>query len=301
MLLLDYGGVCVVKNSLFDDESLEIMLAPESWRIVSSLFDQEVGVIKNRRHLAWMGTHSDRHPAREILVALKGNGLYGFKGRVYPCRPGTVFLFDAYEPHDHYYPPDCPRLRHLWLFIFENDVIARVCDIERGRLTQVGKASIILNGTDAANLLIALWNEIEIAAANMPSRFKRAKLIAALAVILVRIAEHGYGSTRNPAKKDFTAAAIKTIQRHVAQNAGRGISLGEAARLAGYSKFHFFRLFKQHTGLTYHAYVDECRLKKARDMLGEGRRKKEIAGVLGFSHTSVFLRWMKSIGESRRQ
>ncbi len=287
-----------MKNKLFDPESLAIILAPELWRIVSSLCDEEVEAVENQRHLAWMVSHMDRHPAREILVALRGRGFYGFRGRVYPCHPGTIFLFDAYEPHDNYYEPSGPRVRHLWLRVLENDVLIRILDAEHGRIAQAGKWSGLLSGTEAVALLTVSWNEL---AANpqLPMPFKKAKIVAALAAILAHIAGQGYGRDHKPTEQAFTAAVIQTIQRHVAQHAGRGIPLGEAARLAGYSKFHFLRLFKQHTGQTYHAYVDACRMQKSRMMLGDGRPKKEIAETLGFSHPSAFLRWMKLADEFR--
>ena len=280
-----------MNNDLFADAALKVLLTPQSWRIVGSLFEPEVAAVRNRRHLAWMGSHVDRHPAREILIALEGRGVYGFKGRVYPCLPGSIFLFDAYEPHDNYYPPYCQRLRHVWLYIFEHEVLARIRDVERGRITQ-GRAPIILGGKEESSLLIAAWNEVA-AAPELPVRVKRAKMLAALAAVAARIAETGYGASRHPAGQDFMSSVIQTIQRHVDRHAGRGIPLGEAARLAGYSKFHFFRLFKQQTGATYHDYVDACRIEKARAMLAEGCRKKAIAAELGFSHTSVLLRWMK--------
>lgn len=281
-----------MKNALFDDESLEILLEPRAWRIVGSLLPREVEPVSNPRHRAWMAAHVDRHPAREVLIALKGRGVYGFRGEVYPCVPGTVFLFESYEPHDDYYAPGCPRMRHLWLYILENDLIARILDVEGGRILSASNPSVILSGTGAAALLIAAWNELA-AASHHPALFRRAKTVAALNVLIARLVEEGYATRPKPAASDFAATVIATIRRHVERQAGRGVPLAEAARLAGYSKFHFLRLFKRHTGQTYHAYVDACRLTKARAMLDEGRRKKEIAEALGFSHASALLRWRR--------
>ncbi len=280
-------------NELFDEESLEVLLNPSSWRIVSSIFDDDLAFIQNRSHLAWMRSHVDNHPAREILVALKGEGVYGYKGRVYPCAPGTIFFFDAYEPHDNYYPPDCPRALHLWLYIFEDDVLGRVLAVEAGRITHLTRNSFVLGGSAAAHHLAASWRELA-APQELPAAFKRAKLIAALATLLLQLVEKGYGEKAADKEQDFQKTVISTIQRHIAKTAGRDVPLAEAARLAGYSKFHFLRLFKQQTGMTFHEYVDACRLEKAQAMLEERRTKTEIAAELGFSHPSAFLRWMRS-------
>ncbi len=291
-------GTSIVNDGRFDAEALGVILAPESWRIVSSLFDAEVAAVANRRHLAWMVSHVDRHPHREIMVGLRGHGLYGFQGKAYPYRPGTVFLFDACEPHDYYYPPGCPKAQILWMYVFENEIIVNIIDVAQGRVVQSRRLSLLLRDTAVAVLLIALWNEL-VDAPHLPNRIKRAKLVAGLAAILAHIAGEGYGRTDQPTGADFAAKVIQAIQQHVSRNDGRNIPLAIAARLAGYSKSHFFRLFKQHSGQTYHAYVNACRMRRARAMLGEGRRKKEIAEALGFSHPSAFLRWMKMADEVR--
>ena len=101
--------------------------------------------------------------------------------------------------------------------------------------------------------------------------------------------------TDAPPAQDGAAAetVIRAIQRHVAAHDGRHVPLAEAARLAGYSKYHFCRLFRTVAGQSYHAYVDACRLRKARALLAAGERKKAIAEAIGFSHASPCLRWMK--------
>lgn len=284
-----------MKKSVFDDESQQIVLKPESWRIVGSLFEPEVEPVLPQRYQAWMESHVDHHPARELFIALHGRGWYGFRGRAYACEPGSVFLFDADEPHDSRYHPGSPPMRHLWFFVFGSDVIARLRDIKGGRIIERASPALILTGTAAAALLASTWNELA-AAPRLPAPLKRARLVAALAATLAQIAAAEYGETSVPPSHTFATTVIEAIRRHVAEHAGRGIPLAEAARLSGYSTFHFCRLFRRHTGQTYHAYVDACRLRKARELLSAGRRKKEIAEALGFSHPSACLRWMKSRG-----
>lgn len=284
-----------MKTLLFDSASQQILLSPGVWRMVGSLFEPEVApVTPSRRHLAWMRRHVDRHPVRELLVALRGRGRYGFRGQVYPCQPGSVFLFDASEPHDNRYFPGGGAMRHLWLFLFRNDVIAQVRDIDGGRIVATATPSLLRAGTASAGLLASTWDRLA-AAGELPPEVKRACLVAALAAVLAELVAAEYDDPALPGSRDLGASVIQAIQRHVAEHAGRGIPLGEAARLAGYSKFHFARLFRTHTGQTYHAYVNACRLGRARELLAEGRRKKEIAEDLGFSHASACLRWLKQV------
>lgn len=282
----------MAKNELFDDDSMGLMLAPETWKIISSLFDEDIDFIHNPPHAKWMRSHTERHPAREVLFALKGAGCYGFNGKVYPCQPGSAFLFNSYETHDKYYPPNDPEMLHLWLYLFEHDVVAKVLLVKDGKVRSQGNA-LVLSGVPSASLLTNTWDELSGSTA-LPAAFRRAKLLAALSALFMRIVECGFGKAGGHSEANFQRQVIETIRRHVAKTAGRDVPLAEAARLAGYSKFHFLRLFKQDTGQTFHEYVDGCRLKKVTAMLQERRTKTEISETLGFSHPSTFLRWMKA-------
>ena len=281
-----------MKNELFDEESLNVILKPAHWRLITSLLHEEVDFTTNPAHLKWMRTHMDRHPAREILFALKGNGIYGYNGKIYPCQPGTVILFNSYETHDNKYPDTCPYMMHLWLNLFEEDVVGRLLEVKEGKIKTIGKP-IALSGAATASLLTATWDEL-IALPLLPPAFKRAKLLAVLSTLFMRIVESGFGKAEPHAQANFQRQVIETIHRHIAATAGRDVPLSEAARLSGYSKYHFLRLFKQETGQTFHEYVDGCRLKKVTAMQLERRTKTEIAEALGFSHLSTYLRWMKS-------
>ena len=279
-------------NELFDDHSLAAVLDQANWRVVSSLLDEEVDFIHQPAHLIWMHTHTESHPAREVLFALKGQGVYGYKNKVYPCSPGTVFFFDSYESHDKFYPPTCPDMMHLWLGLFEHDVVARILSV-KGGIIKVSGNPLVLKDAPTARLLATTWDEILNPSA-LPPPLMRAKLLASLSALLLRIVEWGYEKIDEHKESHFQSQVIETICQHVAKTAGRDVPLSEAARLSGYSKFHFLRLFKQETGHTFHEYVNECRLKKVTAMLQERRTKTEISKTLGFTHPSTFLRWMKA-------
>ncbi|MFA4945709.1 MAG: AraC family transcriptional regulator [Lentisphaeria bacterium] len=70
-----------------------------------------------------------------------------------------------------------------------------------------------------------------------------------------------------------------------------GANLDELARRAGYSKFHFCRLFKRETGLPPWQYLTARKLDRAKELLlGTRRSIKEIAHELGFAHPDYFAR-----------
>jgi AraC-like DNA-binding protein len=73
------------------------------------------------------------------------------------------------------------------------------------------------------------------------------------------------------------------------------IELDGVARHAGLSRPHFYKLFKQHVGVTPHVYVNTLRMERAVDMVAAPHRSiTDIAGDLGFSCQSVFTRFFVS-------
>jgi AraC-like DNA-binding protein len=183
-------------------------------------------------------------------------------------------------------------MMHLWLNLFEKDVVGRLLEIKGGKIKTTGK-QIVLSGAPTARLMSATWDELTVTS-SLPHAFRRAKLLAVLSALCMRIVEYGFGKAEPHTQVNFQRQVIATIHRHIATTAGRDVPLAEAARLSGYSKYHFLRLFKQETGQTFHEYVNECRLKKVTAMQLERRTKTEIAEALGFSHLSTYLRWTKS-------
>ena len=72
------------------------------------------------------------------------------------------------------------------------------------------------------------------------------------------------------------------------------ITLNDLAAIAGLSKFHFSRLFKQAFDLTPHQYVVQRRIERAANMLQRGEKTiLQVAHSLGFVDQSHFTRTFK--------
>jgi AraC family transcriptional regulator of adaptative response/methylated-DNA-[protein]-cysteine methyltransferase len=63
-------------------------------------------------------------------------------------------------------------------------------------------------------------------------------------------------------------------------------SLEHLAARAGYSKFHFLRLFRDHTGLTPHSYAEGLRARRLHAALANGERVVDAVGDAGFGSES---------------
>ncbi len=79
---------------------------------------------------------------------------------------------------------------------------------------------------------------------------------------------------------------IKQLTKEVRKNSALPWPLKEAADTAGYSPFHFSRVFKSLVGYGFHEYVDRCRTEVAIDMLCNTDSPVDlVASACGFGTT----------------
>lgn len=84
------------------------------------------------------------------------------------------------------------------------------------------------------------------------------------------------------------------ICNYISEHCDEPLTLESVAKTAGFSKFHFSRLFKQFTGSFYYDYLNQCRIKKAAESLGyPGVSITEAAMSCGFNSLSTFNRVFK--------
>lgn len=77
------------------------------------------------------------------------------------------------------------------------------------------------------------------------------------------------------------------INKHMTEN----ITLDEVAAITGFSKYHFMRLFKQFTNVTFYEYLSQRRITRAEELIMEDQLSiTEIAMRSGFGSLSTFNR-----------
>jgi AraC-like DNA-binding protein len=85
---------------------------------------------------------------------------------------------------------------------------------------------------------------------------------------------------------DDLPETLKNLTQKVRGNPAMGWPLKEAADMAGYSPFHFSRVFKQLVGYGFHEYVDRCRTECAIEMLVSTDSAVDlVASTCGFGTT----------------
>lgn len=89
---------------------------------------------------------------------------------------------------------------------------------------------------------------------------------------------------------------FKQVLKYIDQNYMEEISLDTLAEIAGYSKFHFSRLFKQFNSMSYLQYINLRRVRAAETLLLDPSTPiTEVAMQAGFTSLSTFNRIFKEI------
>lgn len=89
---------------------------------------------------------------------------------------------------------------------------------------------------------------------------------------------------------------VQQAVHYIDDNYRTDVRLDAAAGVAGMSPSHFSRLFRKVMGLSYQAYLNRCRITKAKDLLRTSHRSvTEIAVSLGFSDSTGFGRIFKKL------
>lgn len=117
------------------------------------------------------------------------------------------------------------------------------------------------------------------------------KLIDALSYLIAHYAQRATPYLFTCKDSKAMLLAVEYIHDHLASD----ISLDALALEAKVSKYHFLRLFKNHTGLTPHQYIIAKRICQAKTLVLKGE-SLSLAGLqVGFSDQSHFIRSFRKI------
>jgi AraC family transcriptional regulator len=99
----------------------------------------------------------------------------------------------------------------------------------------------------------------------------------------------GHHSSREISRGGLAAANLRRVQDYVHSNLAATITLVELSRVAGLSRRHFLRAFRESTGDTPLGYVRALRIEEAKRRLSQGSQSiTEVALDCGFSHAQHF-------------
>jgi AraC-like DNA-binding protein len=114
-----------------------------------------------------------------------------------------------------------------------------------------------------------------------------------VAYLLLRLfTRHGMPPL-SPRPAAAESQCVARAKNYMAERLGEPIHLDDISRVARLSAFHFLRTFKRATGMAPHAYLNQIRLERARQLLSAGESPAQVAAATGFVDQSHLTRRFK--------
>ena len=231
------------------------------------------------------------HPEVEFNLVIQGEAEVIVDFRSWVAREGDILLVNRKEVHGFF-------RRDNWDFnckavLFRLDFLADkagddifedyIAPLERGERAFV---TFIRREDPAYPRLRQLLEETFALYGEAPRHYK---LLTKAGLLQMVHLLYSAGCVRSVGSPSPRSRSMKQVIDFIGKNYTRPISAQEAADVAGYSKYHFLRVFKGAVGVDFTNYVNRVRLDHAAHLLGKtGLSVTEIALTVGFSDSAYF-------------
>ncbi len=280
-----------MENKIFDRQTVELLLSPEKWQFITSRTQNS---ILEQEPVNSQEKELDSHPMREILMAVSGKYTYAYNYKYYDCPPGTIFLIDSNMSHENYYTSDAIGLFHIWIYSGLKKTVIRCTRINQKKFEIFAWTATSVTSEIHLN---RLWDEYNDAETSFAQFCCLQKMRMALGIIFCRLLENPTYSNN----QDYHQSIVDLTKDRIQKDFREGINIDQLARVAGYSRYHFVRIFKQYANCTVQEYIDSCRIDEMERLQQQNYSQKEIARELGFASPSAFSIWRSKVNKVNRQ
>lgn len=239
------------------------------------------------------------HPAIEMVIPLENQYTVIVGQITYMLNPGDIFVIPGGELHHLIAPPTGRRL----IYLFDFNLLSRIRGFSY--LTSYLSQPILISRStcpsiyaEEADIIVQLCGDY-LQNDSLREMMIYSKLLAFFVnYARYRMTLEGENTcipsteTRQKDLMDKFNTVLDYLDEHFAED----LSLEKVADVAGFSKFHFSRLFKQCSGYNFYDYLCYKRIKSAETLLLKpGLSITEVALQSGFSSLSTFNRTFKKL------
>ncbi len=233
------------------------------------------------------------HDFNKIIIFLSGNVTYFVEGKAYDLKPWDILLINNHDIHKPVIDPGTAYERVvIWLqpdFIQEQK--DRSCDLSRCFTTATEKRFNLIRlnhrlQADMQTILQQLESSLtstEFGHEALSQAYFLQFMVYLNRIFLPEISQPDFSASRYDRQ-------IADILTYISLHLGEDLSNETLSRQFYVSKYYLMHKFKEHTGYTLHAYVQQKRLLHAKDLIQEGTPVLKASSLCGFSDYSTFLR-----------
>ncbi len=241
----------------------------------------------------YFGTHW--HSAVEIVIPIEGSCTVNYDKAQYHVKAGEVLITPSGEKHDLKTSPHTKR----YIFLFEMESLLSIRDFSAIKSMMMLPIHITEDSPVCSQVRDLLMSVIREYSSGQPLRELSCYAYILMLYALIgrdelasAYAQANIQSGSHPAYLSVFHHVLYYIDHHFMED----ISLESVAAEAGFSKYHFSRLFKQYTNVTFWHFLSLKRIQKAEQLLASTNRSiAEIALQAGFDSIPSFNRIYRKI------
>lgn len=242
------------------------------------------GITLMRAHFVEHAFERHSHDTYSIGLTTSGVQTFHCGGALHASLPGDLILFNPDQAHDG--QRGAPEGFGYSILYVPQQVIEACADREAGlALPRYFTRPVVRDAVMAQAYAQALT------AVGQPGESLRAEELTRtlLAGLLQRHGE--MGATDQP--RSAGARRMQRVRDYLDAHYAEDVTVEALAAVAGLSRAHLTRAFRQHFGVPPHVYLNAVRLRQARQAMLAGLTLAEVAVASGFADQAHFSRRFK--------
>ncbi len=235
-------------------------------------------------------THSfARHSHSEFVISLIecGAGSFWYKGSVHPSPPGHIVILNPDEPHTGQASRDM-GWKYKALYVAPEVMEGIAQDIA----DKTWKTSCFPEPIVFDRQIIQLMRELHQLLGKTHSRIEAESLL--LSVLTKLLNRH---ASNSPEVKRYKQErwAVRQVREYIESHYADNLSLQQLAELVDLNHFHLTEAFRKEVGLPPHAYLNQVRVHRAKQLILAGESIAQVAYATGFVDQSHLTRRFKQV------
>ena len=267
-------------------------------RIVSNDVE-EVDFIPGANMRIWYNNRSEDYPVHkhsclEITIPIEKSYTYIFDDRTIILKEKEILLV----PPDMLHKIAGTRSGIRFIYLFNIDFLQGLSDFDEFK--KIIKEPLLITPEthpEVYSLIFERFMEINDLYFFYSTTIKEMSIFSKLMDVFGMLMKKDYSDSLVVVQNDKQREVyikFKSLAEWLAMHSSENVSMDEAATHVGYSKFHFARLFKEYTGMTFNDYQTTLKLKEVeRQLTDTDLQISDIAMSCGFNNLTSLSRCFK--------
>ena len=215
---------------------------------------------------------------------LAGEGSLEYEGSIHKISPGKAMMIHVPQSHRYFLAPESPSWEFIYVSLNGRDIMRLWYELEK----QAGPVAPFREDSRSVAVVCEILRRVR--AGELKTPFSASSL--AYRLVMAHFEDiSAYGAGEGSGKM-----LVRKIADYCLSRIASEISVDDMAEVAGYSKFHFCRMFRESCGVPPASFLRDLRLKTAIRLLQMERMTvKEISSKCGFADESYFCKAFKKV------